>query len=255
LDGDLADGFGHVDHSRGHNHHHHEGDSGNPQVIEVRAHQLEELYESGWITGNNSGEDDQGYAVADSMLGDLLTQPHHDHGACDQGHHSGEVEQETAVGDHTALQAGKPDGDGGGVESAKTYRGIAGDLVHLLLSVRAFFFELFKIGNDRAQKLDHDRRGDIGHDAQGKHGGPFEVTSHKEVQQSKEGVATFSGTGEEGLQRCGIDSRDGDEAAQTIEHQKQGREEDLLLQVRNPEHVHYRFEHVTLPPPYRHWPR
>ena len=91
-----------------------------------------------------------------------------------------EMKEETGIGNH-ANEAGEPGGDGDGVKRCQSNGCIACDLVKLLLAISTLFFELFKIGDDGAQKLEHDGCRDIRHDSKGKDAGSLEVSTHKEV--------------------------------------------------------------------------
>ena len=137
----LADGFGHKDHGSRHYHHDRHGYQRHQYAADACL-SLEHTHESLGIAGDDTGKDDQGYSVADAMFGDLLTQPHHDHGARDQGHDAGEVEEETGANHHRtggAGHGGKANRDGHSVEGSQQHSAIAGNLVDLLLAVRAFF--------------------------------------------------------------------------------------------------------------------
>ena len=48
------------------------------------ADQLEQAREGAGQTGDNAREDDDRDAIAKATLGDLLAEPHQEHGACDQ---------------------------------------------------------------------------------------------------------------------------------------------------------------------------
>ena len=186
----LADGFGHKDHGSRHDHHDCHGYQRHQYAADTCLN-LKHTHKSLGIAGDDSSKDDQGYSVADAMFGDLLTQPHHDHGTRDQGHDAGEVEKEIGANHHRtggAGHGGESHRDGHSVEGSQQHSAIAGNLVNLLLPVRAFFAQLFKIGNYAAQKLDHDRGRDIGHNSQGKDRRPFKVSTHKQVEQPEEGV-------------------------------------------------------------------
>ena len=55
--------------------------------------------------GDNSGHDDQRDAVANAARGDLLAQPHQEHGAAGQRDHRNEAEEQPRI-DHRALGPG-----------------------------------------------------------------------------------------------------------------------------------------------------
>ena len=65
--------------------------------------------------GDDAGEDDERDAVADAARGDLLAEPHQEHGAAGQRDDRGEAEEPAGIG-HDVAGALKPDGDAVGLE-------------------------------------------------------------------------------------------------------------------------------------------
>ncbi len=150
------------------------------------------------------------------MFGDLLTDPHYYHGTCYQGYNTGKMEQNSRIGNHSTTEVCKPQSDGNGIEGTKANRAIAGYLIHFFLSFGTFLAKFFEIGNDAAQKLDHDGCSDVGHYSQGKNRSTFEVSAHEEIEQSKQSVSTLSGALKESSQRTGIHTGNGHKTAHAI---------------------------------------
>ncbi len=56
--------------------------------------------------GDDADEDDQRNAVADAALGDLLAQPHQEHGAADQRDDAADAEEPAGIGGQIARPQG-----------------------------------------------------------------------------------------------------------------------------------------------------
>ena len=55
------------------------------------------------MIGNDADRDQQGNTVADALLGDLLTQPNHDHRTCGREDHAGDQELRLVGNDDVAI--------------------------------------------------------------------------------------------------------------------------------------------------------
>ena len=211
---------------------------------------MEHSDESFRVSGNDTGKDDQRDSITNTMLCDLFSQPHNNHGTGDQGNHSREMEEKTCIGNHTG-KVGKPKGDGDGVESRQSDCPVTSDLIELLLTVGSLFTQLLKVRNDTSQKLNNDGRRDIGHDTQGKDGSALKIATHKEIQQAINGSLSTLRASKEGFECGSVHAGHRHETTKTVKHQEQCREENLLFQVRNPEHVSNGLKQTRLPPPCR----
>ena len=69
--------------------------------------------------GDDAGEDDQRNAVADAARGDLLAEPHQEHGAADQRDDGRDAEEQPGI-DDDALAALQPDRDAIGLDGASS---------------------------------------------------------------------------------------------------------------------------------------
>ena len=106
---------------------------------------FEHLRERGRQLGDDAGHDDQRDAVADAAAGDLLAEPHQEHGAADQADHGGDAEQHAGI-DHRRLAlrrapAFEADGHEIALDRAQEDGAVAGILVDLLAAALALFLE------------------------------------------------------------------------------------------------------------------
>jgi hypothetical protein len=125
-----------------------------------------ELRNGGRNLGHDTDEDDERNAVADAARGDLLAQPHQEHGAADQRDDAGGDEKEARA----MRQPAGLDGHGNPValQDRQRHGPITGVLVQLLAALLTLFAQLLPRAVHRAQKLHDDRGTDIGHDPEGK---------------------------------------------------------------------------------------
>ena len=77
---------------------------------------------------HNAGEDEHGDAVAHPLLGNLLPQPHEEHGAGHQGDDGGEVEGRARVVGHGLQQTHRHPGRLQQCEDQGAVSGVLGDL-------------------------------------------------------------------------------------------------------------------------------
>jgi hypothetical protein len=94
---------------------------------------------------NDAREDDQRNAVADAARGDLLAEPHQEHGAADQRDDGGDTEEPARIGDDVGARF-QADGNAVGLYGAKQHGAVAGVLVDDLAALLALFLELLERG-------------------------------------------------------------------------------------------------------------
>src|SRR5262249_43694926 len=199
-------------------------------------------------TGDDARHDDQADAVAHAVFVDLLTQPHEEHRA--DGHDDdrrGYVPEAVVAGDgqgQTLLGAilrdvGHPEP---GLDEANEYGGVAGVFVDFLASALAFLLQLFERRIHARQKLEDNRSGDIGHDAQAEDGALAEAAAREHRDQTGQAVVGAAQLlGPFGL----IDHRQGHVEADAVDRQEHDRDEDFLAQLLDAEHGHEpRLAHV-----------
>ncbi len=82
------------------------------------AAEFERAGKSGRKTGGDACEDDQRNAVADAARGDLLAEPHQEHGAAEQRHDGGNTEEPARIDDEP-VAALETDGNAVGLQRAE----------------------------------------------------------------------------------------------------------------------------------------
>src|SRR5690606_5866040 len=97
--------------------------------------------DSGRETGHDARKDDQRNTIADPTSGNLLAEPHQEHGATNEGDHSRRTEEPARIGDD--LIAGlKTDSNAVGLDGRKQHRAVARVLVDDLAALLAFLLQL-----------------------------------------------------------------------------------------------------------------
>ena len=201
--------------------------------------------------GDDAGEQDDGDAVSDAELSDLLTQPHQkggtggegqdDHDPDPQGRQPLRIHQAVAVDQAVIAEAlDQADGHGG-------VTGDGGDLLAALLA--ALLGHALQSGDGHGEQLDDDGAVDIGLDGQGKEGGHGEGRTAHGVHQAQDGAALG---GQIDLQLLGVDIGDRDGGAQAEDQQREDGKQDLLAQLRDlpgvPDGLDHNQTTSTLPP-------
>ena len=149
------------------------------------ATRFEQVAERHRQLGDDTGHDDERHAIANAARGDLLAQPHQEHGAADQRYDRGEAEQQAGI-DHRLdarlrAEAFKASGDEIALHRGQADRAIAGILVELLAPAFTFLLDRRELRREGGGQLHHDRRGDIGHDAE-------RDEAHARQRTTREGV-------------------------------------------------------------------
>ena len=185
---------------------------------------------SGGEAGHDPGEDDQGDAVADALLGDQLAQPDEEHrprgegqAERDGGQEGGAVE-EAEVGDDPL--PGQQGGLGVGLQQGQGHGEDAGVLGEARAPGLAFLGELRQAGDHGGQDLHHDLGRDVGVDAEGGDGEGLQRAPGEEGEEAQELVALH-----QLAQGFLVDAGDGDVRHQPVDGQHGEGEDDLLAQV------------------------
>ena len=215
----------------------HFGDAGNSLEIEsVRE------------TGDDTDHDDHGDTVADTLVGDFLTEPHQDQGGADQ-------QDVGAYGEcRNTKHLGIQHVDGKGLDTVLSFEvgdvgrsldghngdgQVTGNLVDLLTAAFAFLLQTLEVGNHQGEQLDDDGGGDVRHDTQREDGGVGECAAGEEVQETEQ---TATGLFGELCQGTGVHARKHDVRAETVNQDDGQRVEDSLAEVFNLEDVLYGFD-------------
>ena len=176
--------------------------------------------------GNDAAQDDHRDAVAHAALGDLLTQPHEEHGA--RGHGDGRDEQELpARRDHHALLLQAAGGDER-LEQREAQRAVTRDLGELAPAGLAFLAVFHPLRHHHRHHLHDDRRGDVGHDAHGEDGQALERAAREHVHDAEDGLGVVP---EEAGHALGVDARHGNVRADAIDDQTADQEQQALAYV------------------------
>ena len=250
LHGDAALALLHEDdaHHQDQGHHHETGQG----VVAVVGSDLGEL---GRQRRHDAGEDEQRHAVADAALGDQLPHPHQQGGARGEGqdnyehgphrevgqqvdpaHQGAAVEQECEAG---RLEKGDADGE------------VARPLGDLALAHRTLLLPLLDAGDHHTEDLHDDRGRDVGHDPQREDGELGERAAREQLHEPEDPTRRV-GLVPHQLHGVGIDVGRGDEGAQAVYAEDEQREEDLVAQIRDAEHVQHAVQHGQ-PSPLSGW--
>jgi len=177
--------------------------------------------------GDNAGEDDERDAVADAARGDLLAQPHQEHGAADQRDDGRGAEEPARIGDDVGA-ALEPDGDAVGLHDGEQHRAVARILVDDLAALLAFLLQRFQRRDDRRHELHDDRGGDVGHDAEREDRHALDRAAREHVEHAEHAAGLLLEGLREGLR---VDAGHRDVGAEAVDEQRAEREPDALLQV------------------------
>ena len=195
-------------------------------------------------TGDDTGEQDHGDAVAHAKLVALLAQPHQEAGAGHEGDHDHQggpdttIHQDTVVAHEEVVAQGLEHGDG--------HSGVAGDGLQLALALLAAVTAHTLQGRDgHGQQLDDDGAVDIGLDTHGEHRRHREGAAAHHVVQAQNGGAHALQIGAEHI-RVHIGHRDG--VADPVDQQNHQGENDLLPQLGDAPSLANGLDHVTSPP-------
>ncbi len=173
-------------------------------------------------------EDDQRDAVSDPALRDLLAEPHQERRTGGEGdedqHEPAEVRVQDAlppeqVGVAERLRGGEHD------------RQVPRVLVDLRVTGLALLLELGDRRDDHRHQLEDDRGGDVRHDPEREDREARERVAGEEVQQAEDRAALAA---EVVRDLARVDARGRDEAAEPVERQDDGGEEEAAPELRHP---------------------
>ena len=185
--------------------------------------------------GDDIGEQDHGDAVADTELGDLLTQPHHEGRACGEG-------QNDDHGGHKALLSDDGEAGSGVVEEhlvvrpanqqTQTNGGVPGNPGNLLLAFLTLLLcHPLQSGNGNGQQLDDNGSVDVGLNAQREDRSSAESGAGHCVVQSQDRGRQHA---VKVVGKCSrIDIRDRNHVACPVNQQNEQCEDDLLAKLRD----------------------
>ena len=167
--------------------------------------------------GDNTDGDDQRDAVADAAFGDPFAEPHHKHRPCRQHNHRRNHKKGRVDYDGRRHRALQEDGIAYRLEGRDAGGAVARQLCDFAASFFALALQLLEVRHGRSQKLNDDRRGDVGHDAQRKDARLQESAPDEEVEEPEEviRIARCKSIGE----RHRIDARQRHIGPDAVNHQ------------------------------------
>jgi hypothetical protein len=176
---------------------------------------------------DDAGEDDERNAVADATGGNLLAEPHQEDGAADERDDCGDTEEPAGI-HHNVAGALKTDGDAIGLQRGENHRAVARILVHRPAALLAFLLQLFQVRRDGDEQLHDDRCRDVRHDVQRENRHALDGAARKHVEHAEQaGLLLPKNFGE----RLGIDPRNGNVGAESVDQQRAEREPNALLEL------------------------
>ena len=199
-------------------------------------------------TGDDTDHNDHGDTVADTLIGNLFTEPHQEEGGADQQDVGTHGECRNAKDFGVQHIGGKrldtvlafEVGDVGGSLDGHNRNGqITGDLVDLLTAAFALLLQTLEVGDNQSEQLDDDGGGDVRHDTQREDGGVGERAAREEVQKTEQTAAGLFG---ELCQGTGVHARKHDVRTEAVDQDDGQRVEDSLAEVFNLENVLYGFD-------------
>jgi hypothetical protein len=140
-------------------------DQRSQRVHRTGAHQLEQAADRARQAGRDAGENDDRDAVAEAAFGNLLTEPHQEHGAGNERGHSRQAEHEARVVDQPGLRF-EGDSDTDPLEDREPEGSVARVLGDLPAAGLAFLLQGLELRAGDAHQLHDDRCRDVRHDAQ-----------------------------------------------------------------------------------------
>ena len=231
VDGDAPLAALHEDHEIGNPERADEQAEDHQRIQLAGTHQFEGTADCRWQAGDDTGENQDRDAIADAALGNLLAEPHQEHGAGNQGHGRGENERRTRI-DHqrsatAATLARQSDRNADRLEGGQRDRAVTRVLGDLASTGFAFLLQLLEIRNRNRQQLHDDRRRNVRHDAECEDRHALERAAREHVEHAENTGALLL---EDFAHHVDVDSGHRDKGTDTEDHQRDNDEKDALAQ-------------------------
>src|SRR5437868_4673572 len=181
-------------------------------------------------------ENDQRRAVAETSLGNLFAQPHHEDRAGGQNSHHLQLESESRI-DDCVLEGRRKQRESPTLHTGQNHRSVTGPLRHFLPAFLVLL-HLLDRRDDRTRDLEEDARGDVRHDSQREDRRVRQSTADEQVVQPEK-TALSASVGEEVGQRDYVYARRRDVRADSVDHKTEESEDDLVPQFRRVVDVAY----------------
>ncbi|RMR53655.1 hypothetical protein ALP83_05648 [Pseudomonas syringae pv. actinidiae] len=166
-------------------------DSNQSEDVDITlTRRLERLPNCSRKTSDDTCEDQHRDTVADTALGNLLAQPHHEHRTCHEGSYGHKVE--TQVPRKRDALTRQANGHADSLNKSQDNSAIAGVLAYLATASFTFLLQLLQLRADGGHQLHDDRCRNVRHDPQCKDAHPFQRATGKHVEQAKNGPLILS---------------------------------------------------------------
>ena len=206
---------------------HDDDEDGHQNAHGARANQLQQPTDGARQARCDAAKDQDRDAVAQAALGDLLTQPHQEHGASGQSDHGGDAKAQ-ARHHHQTSRGLQCQGDAHGLKQGQAQGAIAGVLGDFAATGLAFFLQLLQCGHHIGHQLHDDGRRDIGHDAQSKNGEARQSATREHIEQTQDAALLPI---EQLLQLGRINAGHGNVRAHPVDHQREQQKHQTATQV------------------------
>ncbi|MNN17086.1 hypothetical protein D3C81_1302560 [compost metagenome] len=175
---DKHHGEGHTDHDR------HDEDR-RDDAHGTRADQFKQSADRVGQARCDTAKDDDRDAVAQTTLGDLLTQPHQEHRTGHQRDHRRRPEHQARIDDQTWLRL-QCDRNRQRLERGQNHSAVARVLRDLALPRLPFLLQRLQLRQHDRQQLHDDRRRDVRHDAEREDGKARQRTAREQVEHPED---------------------------------------------------------------------
>jgi len=233
LNGDLPGRHREGDHRRHHKDQRRAEEQDLDERDAARAEQLIRVHDRAGEALQNGEEDQEGHAVPDAPLRDLLAEPHDEYATGGETNHREEAEPQPRHQYRRGLRL-EEERVRVGLPDTEDDRRIAGPLGQLPTTLFSLLLELLDRREHGREQLEENARGDVGHDAEGEDRGALQPATHEEIVDPEDRPLELPG---QALERDDVHARCRDVRAKSIEGETHEGEEDLLPQLRNSEHV------------------
>ena len=184
-------------------------------------------------TCHDADHDYQRDTVTDTLVRDLLAEPHDEHGTRDQDRRRiGNEAERVAVNERSGdlmIQVGDIRR---ALQDQHADRQKARPLVHLAAAALTFLLHFLEIRDHHTHELDDDGGGDVRHDSERKNRGVAECAAGEYVQQTQQSVALqLAGVSRPLAQGVGVDARNHYETAQAVDQQQPDRVDHTFAQL------------------------
>ena len=184
-------------------------------------------------TDDDAGKDQQRHAVADTAFGNLLAEPHHEHGARRQREHTQQAEPQPRVVDEGEPPGNlrlpfEPDRDTQRLHDRQQKCEVTRVLGDLPATELALFRDLLEGRRHYRHQLEDDRRTDVRHHAKRENRHPLEVASGEHVVHAKHRAGSLFS---QNRQRLGIHPGRGNASPHPVHPEHRERKQHTIPQV------------------------